>query len=178
MFIVVGNRMSNPRVPVRHLCRVVVCELWYLDLNSLPAGRTKFIASCLRHPIKGMSTGSSIFLHLPRVSFDSCLAPTTEWPCAIFWHNRKSDKLCPGRYCLHVDLVQMLLRKGIDLSISFCHDGEYTKKSLLFNIQFKSKKSLISNLCTWLKHWTCHILFVAKGLGKYIFILALVLREV
>ena len=80
--------------------RAVGCLLRLLDLR-IPSfqvvacfGWTKFIAWCLRCPIRGMPTGSWIF-YLPRTSLNWCEAPIIKHPCATLWHSRKSDKSSP-----------------------------------------------------------------------------------
>ena len=43
-------------------------------------------------PKKRNVDGVKNFLHLPRMSLDSCMAPTIKWLCAIFYHGGMSDK--------------------------------------------------------------------------------------
>ena len=56
--------------------------------RSLPAGKTKFISFGARGTQKGECRQGQEFLHAPRMSLDSCAAPTIKRPCAIFWHSR------------------------------------------------------------------------------------------
>ena len=41
---------------------------------------------------QGNADGIKKFLHLSRMSLNSCVAPTIKWPWAIFWHDRMLDK--------------------------------------------------------------------------------------
>ena len=74
---------------------------------------------CLMPETSYLGNAERDFLHLPRVSHDSCTASTLKRPCAIFWHGGMSDESLCKRIVLIVYSFIFLKRIVRTVLVSF-----------------------------------------------------------